>query len=139
MKVRKGIFETNSSSSHSIVFSDEDVILDSLEHNGRVVLERSDFGWEEETHYDAFTKSSYAFTYISNLTDYKKRERAASMLRSVIKRRHPDADIVFDEDSQGYIDHQSADVCAAAFESMDKLYNFIFNQKTKLEIDNDNH
>ena len=72
MKIRKGVFETNSSSSHSLTISDGEIVGQpsvSLVKNIRngdyyIIVSGGDFGWAEEDFYDTDTKLSYLFTYL---------------------------------------------------------------------------
>jgi hypothetical protein len=162
--IRKNIFETNSSSSHSISIdfdSPEADLLTSLEVNskGEVIIYTRTFGWEVEDYYDAETKASYCWTWANSYTDNKK---YLTMLEKVIKEQTGAESITFspkdasymdydEEDSDldyedgaldiesGSIDHQSQDVCRKAFRSERSLRRFIFSSKSLLHTDNDNH
>jgi hypothetical protein len=82
----------------------------------------------------AYTKASYALTYALK----RGNERELDLLRDVIKDATETDEVIF-KDNDGFIDHQSSDVCADAFLSYDTLKNFIFNKKSYLYTDNDNH
>lgn len=56
--IRRSVFETNSSSTHSISFVPDGV----LKFPESVTLTFGEFGWEEETHYDVQTKLTYVMT-----------------------------------------------------------------------------
>lgn len=62
--IRSGVFETNSSSSHSVSIADEnkDFVLDMIYPNdeGIIVLFGGEFGWDWFKHNDALTKANYA-------------------------------------------------------------------------------
>lgn len=174
MKVtRHGVFETNSSSTHSITIDRGEWSRNHRTH----VLPKSDdgicrvfpgeFGCEVREYNDTATKASYVLTYIfeqrgvdalakkgndkyDHATDISKKiSEHLEMLRVVIaervgrrvefvslgKREYGDGD----EEDWGYIDHQSVHVCVEAFESHDALRDFIFNSKSILRTDNDNH
>lgn len=136
------MFETNSSSTHSIT-----VACDCKSANfkasklrvgegGVCTIYPGQFGWEEERFTDCATKASYCLTW-ANQQDQK--ELFLDMLRSVIKREMGDVKIEFFEDKEAYIDHQSNDEAADVFESEELLHRFIFDPASVLITDNDNH
>lgn len=66
-KIRKSVFETNSSSTHSITLCDTEFLLDNSiipDEDGNIVINGGDFGWEHEIYNDAWTKLNYIGTYI---------------------------------------------------------------------------
>ena len=65
VNIRHGVFETNSSSTHSISIDDKEFLLDTLVVNssGNVEIEVGEFGWEQDTYRDASTKASYLHMY----------------------------------------------------------------------------
>lgn len=140
--VRRGVFETNSSSSHSISIADGDLkITDMLNVScGVCQIFPGEFGWGVDTFRSANAKASYCLTYI------KRTESVGfeQMLVSVIKEHTGAKTVEFipttcDFDPWGYIDHQSDNVCCKAFESKGKLAAFIFDKESILVIDNDNY
>lgn len=138
MQIRHGVFETNSSSTHSISISKSAKMLDSLptDANGIVIVRSNEFGWEEETYNDAETKASYCLTYCKNYDPSK-----LDMLTRVIMSQTGARVIAYVGESDndwGYIDHQSSDVCAMAFEDEENLRMFIFNPDSVFITDNDN-
>lgn len=140
-KKRVGVFETNSSSTHSITISESGDLTDKLlVENGVCEIYPGEFGWDVEEYNDATTKASYCLTWAKEYGSEKHEE----MLKEAIK-EHTGAETVefvpaVSEYYQwGYIDHQSSDVCQKAFGSREALKNFIFNHKSWLSTDNDNH
>jgi len=148
-KIRRGVFETNSSSTHSITLSCGDIVQDKLHVNDRneCIIYTGEFGWEVEAYHDAATKASYALTHAVNLGNSVKTAELLYMLRQAIERGiGDDVDIIFDADptsnewgSNGYIDHQSFGVAEDAFRSVNTLHRFIFDRNSVLYTDNDNH
>lgn len=136
VKIRKGVFETNSSSSHSVSIADTDkqfvvdmgIIPDKY---GVVTISGGEFGWDWEKINDAGTKANYCAVY----TSYKKSNR--EMLIDVIKEQTGALEVIIPEDC-GYIDHQSNHTASEAFESKETLRNFIFNKNSWLFTGNDN-
>ncbi len=140
-KIRRGFFETNSSSSHSITFARDFVLDNSLDvDDGICTIYAGEFGWEVEDYYDARTKASYALTCAHCCGDMA----LFVMLTQAIKEMTGCEYVEFkaiEPDNWGYIDHQSisSGVPQDAFQSKQDLVNFIFNSETLLHTDNDNH
>lgn len=133
-KIRRGVFETNSSSSHSISIAettkDTKWAKLPLDTDGVCRVHEDEFGWSGGASSGAAKKTSYCFTYA--VDDPK----LLLMLGEVIQEEMGvTVDFVRGD---GYIDHQSSDVCQDAFESKDTLKRFIFNPDSYLDIDNDN-
>jgi hypothetical protein len=133
-RIRQGIFETNSSSSHSITIDMQGARTAKipLAGDGKCHIYTGEFGWEVERYSDAPTKASYALTYARNNQELEQ------MLARVVG-RVMGAEVILEIDTDGYIDHQSDDVCSAAFKSEDALEAFIFAPFSSLQTDNDNH
>lgn len=140
--VREGFFETNSSSTHSISISNggKDKLSDSLTvEDGVCKIYPGEFGWGVEVYKDAAMKASYCLTYVK-----QDHDGCEEMLKDVIREFTGAKQVKFIGSSSeyyewGYIDHQSYDVGDEIFLSKDNLRNFIFNPKSILVIDNDNH
>lgn len=150
--IRRGIFETNSSSSHSITirggtYSPDRIPIDF----GVCRIFGGEFGWGYEIRHDAATKASYCATYAQGparwdggamrIAECRSPEQL-EMLRSVVAETvGAPVEFVFSPDD--YIDHQSdfmeGKVCEEAFGSPSRLKDFIFNRASSLVIDNDNH
>ena len=139
--IREGVFETNSSSTHSISISGGEYVAEKFPLDGGVCKVHSgEFGWEVATHYDAAMKASYCLTYAKSDGG---RDADAQMLTEVLHEAMG-CEVEFMRSGSayhewGYIDHQSDDVCAPAFESKETLRDFIFNPVSFLHTDNDNH
>jgi len=136
---RIGVFETNSSSCHSLVIHSGGELNQRLPMTAGVcTIYPGEFGWGPERFTDAPTKASYLYVYAQDKPD------KLEMLRRAIQNQMNAQDVVFvrtesDEWPVGYIDHQSADRAEKAFELEDSLKRFIFDPKSELIIDNDNH
>ena len=139
-QIRKGVFETNSSSSHSITISDkggwEEIKSNVIE------IESGEYGWEFDTFTGFYSKASYIYTYLINSGDKDEIE----WLRKIVK-EYTNADkVIFEhEESEeeprwgyGYIDHQSSDVPQEALVSEETLKAFLFNKHSFFETGNDN-
>ena len=146
MKVtRHSVFETNSSSCHTITVDDNDFIPDKLDVvDGVCKIFPGEFGWEVEKYNDAQTKASYCLTYAKTASGGDSDLSLVDQLRDVIA-AETGAKVKFVQNAHdsyapwGYIDHQSMRVAAPAFASDSTLRAFIFNPASTLETDNDNH
>jgi len=131
--IRKGVFETNSSSSHSIAIASEDkqFVLDTIYPNqdGVITVSGDEFGWEWFKHNDAITKASYAAQQFMN------NEHMLDVLKDVIMEQTGATDVVFEGLDDGYVDHDSYGIVS---ENRDELRNFIFNKNSWLFGGNDN-
>lgn len=139
-QTRHGVFETNSSSTHSITISSAKM-LDQVDLSGKkLVLNGGEFGWEWEQYNDWETKANYCAQFLARLQSYGEKatvdEFRAEMLENVIK-EHTGASSV-DVTPTGYIDHDSVHVANDAFKDEESLRNFIFNPNSYLFTGNDN-
>lgn len=139
-KIRKNVFETNSSSSHSIVLGDSVLEFSKGDDITDFVIEPDEFGWEYEEHYDLKTKASYVYTYA--LSNKSKCEEVKNRLKKVVEEKLG-VNVVFTFLSEeyfpkGYIDHQSHDVCEEVAFDEEKMKLFLFNENSVLTINNDN-
>lgn len=155
-QIRQNTFETNSSSSHSITISNKGhfdanalPVVDYYKGTKDcVVLTGGEFGWGYEYYDDALTKANYLATFVKTVELYNHdMSKYREMLVECIKEVSGCKSVVFDLGSPNkwgsidgaYIDHQSEETGLDAFVSADALKHFIFNRKSVLVIDNDNH
>lgn len=134
--IRRGVFETNSSSAHSVSLAgtDKEFIFDTIspDENGKITLNGGEFGWEWFKHNDALTKANYAAVAHKNNPD---------LVREVIMEQTGCDEVVFnfsddyDHPNWSYIDHDSVGVCPSTKE---ELRDFIFNKNSWLFGGNDN-
>lgn len=147
-KTRKGVFETNSSSTHSITINVHKI--EKCPH-APIVLDAGEFGWEVAIYNDIYHKASYLFTYIlhyelgyarfddkpptfEQITANPKFKMLQKAIREVTGR---DPVIGY---LQGYIDHQSNHVAKEVFDKgIEYIKYFLFNSNNTLETDHDNH
>jgi hypothetical protein len=131
--IRKGVFETNSSSSHSISIADDtkQFIMDTLypDQFGIVTISSDEFGWDWFKYNDALTKATYA------AQQFKYDTYSLEILTEVIKEQTGANDVKFVDLDNGYVDHQSHGIVPNDKES---LRNFIFNKNSWLFGGNDN-
>jgi hypothetical protein len=138
MQTRRSVFETNSSSSHSVVVSDgTDYVVPEIE-GSEIVISGGEFGWGYDTLTDWMEKASYAYTYAKNYGKSEDLETLKRVIEDYTKKT-----VVFESSGDeynpdGYIDHQSVEVAEEIFESEDKIKQVIFGN-SHIIIDNDNH
>ena len=164
-QIRRGTFETNSSSVHSLSIEGEDKFDRRILHGAFV-----EFGWGYDILYTPENRLSYVLTTIAGMVQGKW-DDAPEMLKSKflaseyfiwlndMVATETDHEILFDWDSLlkeefypfGYIDHQSIDwetgvpdVLLGFWKNekepfQESMKDFIFNNKYVIIIDNDNH
>lgn len=140
--IRHNIFETNSSSTHSIsIAEDSDGILDTIipDEDGNIVLNGGEFGWSWDAINDSLTKLNYcAIDQVGAINN------KLDLLKQVVCDHTGAKDVIinFSTDYQypkySYIDHQSVGTSLSAFDSAESLKQFIFNPKSYLFTGNDN-
>lgn len=161
-KIRKGVWETNSSSCHSVSISKNKIMnfaLPGLDEDGFLIAHFDEFGWEINRYNNPTSKLSYALTMVAmihneeffnevefyELDDFK-------MIEDVVKNKIPDCEGIqmaehsFDNEFwgiDGYIDHQSYECYSCLQDFLNDyditLEDFIFNANVILQTDNDNH
>ena len=152
-KVRKSIFETNSSSTHSIVIGNngEDIyagLPKQLEFHG------DEFGWEHRLHTDTQTKADYLFTSLLYMgkehTPYEYMERIKEILAKwnieatfdeIEEKRYDSGYVCYEvKDKFCYVDHGDGnkDLVKALCEDEALLMNYLFSDGSYVETSNDN-
>lgn len=156
-KVRRSVFETNSSSTHSFTYGGayNNLVVDDFDNCVHTSLD--EFGWEIRTYYDSAKKLDYILLAAANFTDHdfwynseNLEEEIASFRETEEFQRIEEAvknvmncDGIYIEDyANGYIDHQSLGY--SSFDEWlddtgaDSVEDFIFGNVI-LHTDNDNH
>jgi hypothetical protein len=131
--VRTSVFETNSSSAHSISLANDsmDFVMDTIypDQDGKIMVFGCEFGWGWEKFNDSMTKLAYVFQdQGSNHYD---------MIVEVVKEQTGAEEVEFDE-AGGYIDHDGCGTASEVCHSKESLRQFIFNKNSWLFIGNDN-
>lgn len=130
-QTRYGVYETNSSSMHSLSFNNSAVQTEVNEDNElEIVLGAGEYGWGYEELNTPLEKMDY-LAIETESSEYKKQ-----LLLEAIARVYPNANITFDY--SGYIDHQSYGEIWNDLASVDDVYKCIFGNSIII-IDNDNH
>lgn len=152
-QTRRRAFETNSSSTHSLVIAEGDYLLeqpfsDSIMDQGVVTVEGGEFGWCEETFTSVYDKLSYLYTdAMLNADDGSepdpKQNKKLRMIVDAVK-DHTGCLVGFGKAGgywdYGYIDHQSVGLCDDVWSlGVNGVKQFLFNPDSYFETDNDNH
>lgn len=135
--IRKGVFETNSSSVHAIS------IVEGSKRDipGRVFFPAGQFGWEQDNHSDLETKASYLWTAIltcfGETEAYNKAEEIAGVLKA-----HGVSEVEFQNpriNDYWYVDHGSEllDFVNTVLEREDLLLDYLFGT-SMVSTGNDN-
>lgn len=137
--VRKSVFETNSSSAHSITIDDSGELLDTLEPTDDlpiIALSGDQFGWGVDEFNDALTKANYLATYGM----YNGQQDVLDTLAEAIEEHtgYPVCYVYPEGDYDIYIDHQSNEQLFS-YTNKEQVKDFVFNKKSTLIIDHDNH
>lgn len=153
-QIRKNVFETNSSSSHSLTLSPGDVVAQPFAkevlRKGSITLHKGEFGWEWHRYYGVEGKLKYLFTQLfsDDITDFATAEEATAALRASEPRfdqlcrvveDHTGVTVLAAPVSSGYIDHDSVGVGTELFNIDETLKNFLFSEKSCIETGNDNN
>lgn len=139
--IRKSVFETNSSSSHSLSFDEEDRlnIIDKKDLPNTIVLEGGDYGWENDRLNAWYEKANYLYQGFIDHDEYKE----------LLIKALEELGIKVEEavNNYGYIDHQSENASYCVFDDLlndddEKkkkcLQDFIFSTTSYIETGNDN-
>lgn len=144
IQVRKGLFETNSSSVHSIVIGNngEDIhkhLPTTLEFYG------GEFGWEHEVYTDTDSKASYLYTSIVNCRSDINVEDTLKRIKQILAKWNVKA--VFEELDENnnfrgfcYVDHayDNIGLINELTTNEDLLMNYLFSSGSSVETGNDN-
>lgn len=155
-QIRRSVFETNSSSTHSFTYGGAYNNLEIDEFDNCVHTYLSEFGWEVHDYFDSKAKLDYILLAAANFTDHSFwyhdsfEEELASFKETEEFQRIEEAvksvmncdGIVIEYGAEGYIDHQSLEY-SSFDEWLDDTYadsveDFIFGGVV-LHTDNDNH
>lgn len=156
IKIRKRVFETNSSSMHSVAIIGSDrmnklnLLTKIVDGEEKIVVNSDEYGWTGDDLITPLQKLSYIVTmikykdYDENIENSKYFEWLSDMVKN-----YTGYDLVYQSYSSGYyedgyIDHQSTDTLDKFWsDDEDKFKNnmrdLVFNDKYFIIIDNDNH
>lgn len=140
VRIRSGMFETNSSSTHCLVLSPTGSLMTPEEARrelgavgGVIHVTTGEYGWDYKVFTSAAAKASYCATWAKLYGNESDVARVKEAIAS-----HTGCLVEIVERSDSYIDNQSADrardICALG----DRLSRFIFCRESALITDNDN-
>lgn len=126
-QVRNGVFETNSSSVHSIcIQKDKNITLPN-----NIYFYTGEYGWE----FDCVDIASYLYTLILNSGD---KEEKLNTLKNILDKHN--ISYTFEELKTGYVDHdyEAADFVDAVLNDEDLLLRCLFGTDSCVYTGNDN-
>lgn len=160
--IRKGVFETNSSSTHSVSISGGPgavMEVPLLAEDGYLDIRTGEYGWERAWYSEVDSRLGYATTCILNYAydifpsflEMVKEVTGAKGIRvngEIIESIEQMEEIAKEKEKErgcyyafGYIDHQSVeggdDILGVVYDPI-RLKQFLFNQGSHFETDNDN-
>jgi len=149
MKTQRLVFESNSSSSHSISIASVGKLDQTIsaDDDNIIRIRCGEYGWEFETYSQARDKASYLATYLMNESGEKAktlREKFIWVVKNftgaksveILPCKEKGWDGGF---SYGYIDHRSMDVAENILnKGADGILRFIFSSQSILKTGNDN-
>lgn len=169
LQIRREVFETNSSSTHSVSIKTGGIIAVcesylNVSDDGYIHVELGDFGWEVESYYEQDVRLSYLLTmaYEKNYDSYsmieyddrdyarKRVERFMSTndfneISEMVAKHASCRGVIIDVNGreEGYIDHQSHEDYRT-YKDFLREYRlsakeFVFGEGVVLHTDNDNH
>lgn len=160
--IRNGVFESNSSSMHSVSVCGDGDLNEHYHPDGVIKIKLDEYGWEGDPLYDFYDKLSYAmlmvlyteypgFNYYDNdfIIDQEELEKlnGYKILLEAI-RKHGDCEKIIIKKRNGfyhygYIDHQSREDYGSLADFLANwnvdAERFLFDDDVVVHIDNDNH
>lgn len=152
-QIRKSVFETNSSSSHSLTLSKGDVQMRTFPpevlKEGRIEVGCSEYGWEWDRIYKPENKLWYMVTAATGgrIENSGSPEEVTASMREVnskieqlcrVVEQHTGVSLLLIPGSEGYIDHESTGTDHEAYKSDEVLRQFLFGADAFIETGNDN-
>jgi len=162
--IRHSVFETNSSSCHSICVK-KGMELNNIPYvdtSGNIEIPSGEFGWEINSYDDFYSKAAYLAIYIRDWSD-NNLEKFKELFESIIKEFTGCETISYEDKfwdteireyeyegtkrtyksklGEGYIDHQSVEDndLDYLFDYIELMKVFLFSSQSVLHTDNDNH
>jgi len=135
--IRRSVFETNSSSMHSL-----SIIGSSKMHDGKfknkICLEFDEFGWG----YDRLSTPTEKASYL--ITEYSDDRNMLGRIVKVFEDYTGSAVFIpeineVDYHANGYIDHQSQGMICKFITDDNSIRDLLFDERYSIIIDNDNH
>lgn len=137
-QVRRGVFETNSSSTHAICITKSEYRPNSFTH---IDFETGEFGWENDEYDSLYSKASYLITAILGF-DKDKADENLQKLKNILDNNNIEytlpklkvdswefgGETRYYYDIDGYIDHsgETEDFVNDVLSDSDKLFRYLF-------------
>lgn len=127
--IRQGVYETNSSSTHTICISKK--CINPSTFPDHVTFKHGEFGWEFNIYTELESKASYLYQSICDCNDENDRENKLSKISQILGEYGISCDFEQNKDPEfydGYIDHayDTVDFCHAVLNNREKLLQFLF-------------
>lgn len=149
-KIRRGVFETNSSSVHALnVYKKKktDIPRKDIPKEVDITLSDYGFGWESDTHNDFNSRLAYiCLVTLQDVPDIKKMNAMYNKIKALLKavgvkkisidRIHKGQN-VWDE---GYVDHgdMAVDFVERLLDKPELFYGWLFDGRSCIDTGNDN-
>ena len=144
-QIRKGVFETNSSSVHTLSISRDGLEPSNLVLNkdGNIEVEFAEFGKDEMIYDTQYEKLQYLLSFIayssglyygdaSDLAELYERYDFRDVCDTICEYAGA-KDIIIVGNKEAYIDHQSMYDCVISLYDEDEIINFVFNKHIALK------
>jgi hypothetical protein len=137
ISARDGVFETNSSSSHSVTIAENEMRTATFPADmlraGRIDVRLGQYGWEWMRYYKPETKLAYLLTQVNG-----NHSKMLEICRTVEK--HTGCKVVIDPVSAGssYVDHESHGNGYELTQDSEKLIDFLLSENSYIQTGNDN-
>lgn len=148
VQIRRGVFETNSSSTHCISIVCGGANLSEKEGMDCLEFKLGEFGWEWENYHSPEDKASYLWTAIIHLNFPGERDYKADSERISKWLGEEGIEAIFDDTKcswnneyfGGYVDHTEdlLPFIEYVLESKEHLLNFLFDWDSCIRTGNDN-
>jgi len=135
-QIRRNVFETNSSSTHSLCITKNDVLNQKV---NSLHLSTGEYGWEWELYKNSGDKANYLYTALM----YLEREEDLAKFIGILDNNG--IEVTFSEKSDeywenGYVDHADdlSDFIKDVLTDENKLMRFLFSSESYVQTGNDN-
>lgn len=154
-QIRRNVFETNSSSTHSITIRHDELEQNymKIHDDGYIHTQLREFGWEIEDYESQEDRLSYLLTMLAEkngLSTWLRTCETDELMNTQDFKRiskeigeYADCSGVIVDPSEGYIDHQSHEDYQTFQEFLDEYgtdaVEFVYGRGNIVHTDNDNH
>ena len=141
IKIRRNVFETNSSSTHSICITKSNrSISDCTEKYENVNFVTGEFGWENEIYKETASKATYQYTAIAELGNCNmiNKKKCIDFITKTLFENN--ISCTFTEGDYYYIDHcgELVDFVNSVCHSQKRLLKYLFSDESFIITGNDN-